>query len=244
MAGKNWYFDCYDFRKYSVGEIDTFIDIGGNNGSVSMMMKILQPRAKFVVIEPCIENFKDIQKKLLCWRGINIDAYNVAFGDGNLMCFKRSGHAGMHKFYSEKEKEMGWWPENYEYTVESKTLSQIFSDYNVPIDKSYIIKMDIEGGERFVLEQEEETLGLFRGSVQVSMELHLGLGGTGEQWNNFFQKLADTHELRIGGYTHDKRDPKAKYMFTTASSFLGTSGFHTVELVNRDWTGPFPGRGK
>lgn len=234
MAGKNWYYDCYDLRKFNVGEIDTFIDIGANNGSVSMMMKILQPRARLIAIEACKETFEILQRKLLCWSKINIEAYNFAYGDGKPMCIQRRSHDGMNRFFCEEEKKKNWWPKNYEYTIESKTLAQIFSEYKIDVDKPYIIKMDIEGGERFVLEQGEEARNIFRGAVQVVMELHLGLGGTGEEWSNFFQSLNDTHELRIGNY--DSKDKtKREFVYKSISKFVGANGWHTIELINRNW---------
>ena len=129
--------------------------------------------------------------------------------DGEQMYFHRRGgeNGGTNRFYTVEERENGWGPKDT-YHVESKTLGQIFVDYNIDINQSYIIKIDCEGGERFMIQDrfEEESLMCIRNSVQTMMEIHMGIGGTKDQWNSFLGKLKDTHELRIAHWKDKKTE--------------------------------------
>ncbi len=235
MAGKIWKYDCYDLRKFKPMDINCFIDIGANIGSTTFMAKILNPVSRIIALEPAKETFKYLQNGLNHWRGSKIESYNIALGDGEKMYFHERGGecGGMNKFYSEKEK--GWGSEDT-YTIDSKTLKQIFVDYNIDVNKSYIIKIDCEGGERFLIHPdfEEESLGYIRNSVQTMIEIHFGLGGTKEQWNFFINKLKDTHELRIGGW-RDKKTIYRRYVYDFYNEIPYDRGHIQIELVNKEW---------
>jgi len=235
MAGKIWRYDCYDLRKFKPGDIDVFIDIGANVGSTSLQAKVLNPTARIISFEPDKEIFKWL-KNIEIW---GLECHNIALGNGSPMCCHIRGGSGEHRFYSDDEKD--WWPED-SYTIESKTTKQIFEDYDVSLDKNYIIKIDCEGGERFWLQNQEEAIKYVSNSVQTMMELHMGIGGKMEQWNEFFKQLRDTHELRLGGWKY-KNTPKRRWEFTTCDEIAIKKGYVSVELVNRDWVGPWPGKG-
>ena len=237
MAGKIWRYDCYDLRKFKPMDINCFIDIGANIGSTSLMVKILNPIARIIALEPCKKTFEYLESSFKNWRRIGVEKYNIAIGDGNKMYFyERGGECGgMNKFYSEEEKEKGWGSKNT-YGVDSKTLKQIFNDYKIDIDQSYIIKIDCEGGERFLLQSEfeEDSLMYIRNSVQTMIEVHFGLGGTKEQWNSFITKLKDTHELRIGGWK-DKNTEYRRYEYNYHEEIPYDRGHVQIELVNKKW---------
>ncbi len=243
MAGKVFRYDCYDLRKFKPGDISTFIDIGANIGSVSLMAKVLNPTARVIALEPCEMTFNKLTENMAQWMNTGIECYNVALGDGSDLCLakKHSLHnSGLNKFYAEEEKQ--WWPSEDREMAPSKSLADIFKDYDISVSEPYIIKIDSEGGERFLLQQ-QETIDLVRGSVQAVFEIHLGFGGTGEQWREWIQNLSDTHELRIGQWEGEEDDELRKYRYIPHEDFLFTKKNHAVELINRDWVGPWPGRG-
>lgn len=165
-------------------------------------------------------------------------------GDGSPMYFQDRGNSGQHRFFT--DEELCKWPAvEKQYAVESKTLKQIFDDYHIDRDKPYIIKIDCEGGERFLMQEEflEESLDIIGGSVQTMMEIHFGLGGQKEQWDSFYDRIRDTHELRFGRWI-DKGSPDRRYVYTAYHEMLKGKGRLTVEFVDRKWVGPWPGRGK
>ena len=228
MAGKIWYYDCYDLRKFKIDDIHTFVDIGANIGSVSLMVKILMPHARIVAIEPCQDNFNLFKKNIWCWNKIRIECYHMALGDGSPLYIKRSPkYHGLHKFFTDAEvKDLNL---EREAIAPSKTLKQIFDDYKIDMDQPYIIKIDCEGGERFLLQQ--DCLDILQNATQIMFELHIGVGGSGEEWNEFLQKFSSTHELKLGGYEPGRKDPNRKFVYRRINEFNEKKGRYPLELV-------------
>jgi FkbM family methyltransferase len=185
MSGNIWSYDNYDLRKYTPGSIDYFLDIGGCVGTTAVLFKALVPQAKVFSLEPCVEDFKTMSKVAGFW---GVRCYNMALGDGKPMWFDKK-HIGAHRFYTGDEKQ--WWPKEG-YFVESSTFCQLFRDFG--IHGRYIIKVDTEGGERFLL-REPGAIDIIRGSVQFNMEYHNKFGGKREEWRDWFANFKDTHNL-------------------------------------------------
>lgn len=226
MAGKIHRYDCYDLRKFDPEEIGVFLDIGAQIGSTSIMARILNAAARIIALEPCIETFEILKRNLMYW---NVECYNVALGSGTPMCFLRGRSSGTHRFVDEDERQ--WWPKEIDYVVESKTLSQIFQDYNVQTDKPYIIKIDCEGGERHIL-KDENAQDLIRGSIMTVMEIHSGFGGTHEQWTPWFKELENTHKLLLAGWERGEDYKKYVYM---PCDVLPTRGYYQIQLMSKSW---------
>jgi FkbM family methyltransferase len=241
MAGKIWRYDSYDLRKYQPGDINYFVDIGANIGSTSLMAKILNPTARVVAFEPSPEIYKRLEQNMWQWKKAGIECYNIAIGDGKDMCLIAGKHSGMHRMCTGEEKQ--WWPDE-QIMIPSKTLKSIFEDYKIPTSDTFILKMDCEGGERFLLseQQEEEALDIVRQSVQTMFEIHIPFGGTGEQWNLWFKKVSDTHELRIK--IKDGKEDAFRYRYLPIEDFAYNRGNHEIELMNKKWIGPYPGKWK
>ncbi len=70
------------------------------------------------------------------------------------------------------------------------------------------------------------------------IELHVTFGGTRAQWNDYFEELKNTHELRKGHWT-DVEWPNKRYIFTICNGLEHEKGYHSFELVNREWIGPW-----
>jgi len=185
MSGKLWRHDGYALRKYGPKTIDYFLDIGGCVGTTSLMFKVIDPYAKIRAIEPCLEDFVKLKRLGDEW---GFRAYNFALGDGKPLCFGRHSQ-GTHKFYTEEDKQ--WWPKVPEYFVESKTITEIFKYFH--IRGRYIVKVDCEGGERFIL-NDEKSIPLIKGAIQFNIELHR-FGGSVEAWAAWFDKFKTTHRL-------------------------------------------------
>jgi len=238
MAGKIWRYDCYDLRKFKPLDIECFIDIGANIGTTALQAKVLNPIARVIALEPCKTTFEYMDKAMYHWKATGIECHNVALGEGGELFFHNRGgeNGGNNRFYSlEEREEKGWGPRDT-YQIESKSLNQIFVDYKIDTNQKYIIKMDCEGGERFLLQEEfrEDSLMYIRNSVQTMMELHMGLGGTKDQWNAFIGELKDTHELRIGGW-RDKKTEYRRYIYDHYDEIPYERGSFQIELVHKEW---------
>ena len=190
MGGKVYKYDGYDLRKFYIMDAELFVDIGAHTGSVSMMARFLFPFAWIVAFEPCRENFKWL-RELERW---NVWCVNVALGPGTPMAISPSGkkHSGEHKFMAQGEE---WWRDDT-YTVDSMTLPAMFGMIRDArrLGKTYMVKVDCEGGERFLLD-DEESFGIMAGSVHFMMEIHPGFGGTADQWNAVVDRMRATHSI-------------------------------------------------
>ena len=124
QMGNNWYFDSYDIRKFAPDEIATFLDIGMNVGSMTLMARLLMPKAKVIGMEPCKEIFEIAKERIMCWGKKDANIYNVALGNGSPLHFEKSSHSGMHRFFTQEERVKRGIPD--EYDVDSKTLKQIY----------------------------------------------------------------------------------------------------------------------
>ena len=52
--GGIWRHDHYGLRKFSPKSIDYFLDIGGCEGTTSVLFKAIDPFARVIALEPCI----------------------------------------------------------------------------------------------------------------------------------------------------------------------------------------------
>ena len=232
MAGKIHRYDCYDIRKFGSNYVRGFLDLGANVGTTTLMAKILFPIAKIISIEPCIETYERLKKNVSIWMTKQDRLYNFALGDGTDLCFLRRSHSGMYRFLLDNDIEKKWWPKTNEYSVESKTLAKIF--YENEIAYPYIIKIDIEGGERFLLQQ-TDAIDIIRESVQTMIEIHPSFGGTPEQWGKWFTNFSDTHKLKIGTWEgkQNKNANLRKYKYIPCDKISKRT--KQYELVNRKW---------
>ena len=246
MGGNIWYYDCYDIRKFGIDDVHTFLDIGCNKGSVVMMAKILLPKTRIIAIEPCKENFDALEEVRAFWGRNIFESYNIALGDGTPMWIQkyRSGGrklrmGGEIQFYTEKERKAQEIPE--EYAIESKTLTQMFDDFEIDTSKSYVVKVDCEGGERFILQEGQRALEIIQGSLQTMMELHMGLGGTAADWNVFLMDVQKTHHMTLGGFDSRKKNPDGtrnvnrKFLFNAMERIEQDRGKLHIILTNKEY---------
>jgi len=230
MAGKIHRYDCYDLRKYHPEDIKTFVDIGANVGTTTIMARLLMPASKVVAFEPCRETYNALTKNLE-WllRKDFLECHNIALGDGSDLCFQGDGTSGLNKFLTLEERTVVW-PGEYDYTTLSRPLVEIFDRYSVDTESPFIIKIDCEGGERFILEQ-QECWPLLQKAVQINFEIHVGLGGTCDEWNTWFDMMSETHELREARWI-DKGTQDRRYRYIPVDKITNSGEY---ELMNKKW---------
>ncbi len=204
-------FGPYGVNMFEVGEINTLIDIGAHTGDMALLMHEHIGFYRILALEPQKEVFEALLENSKKFDG-SFDCYNVAYGCGEDLYLKYKKAKGMRRFLTEKEKEY-WIPDElpehqYPYSVESKTLEGIFQDYDVDLDKPYIIKMDCEGCERFLLENKED-LPYLKGATLFTAEFHFfkwDFDGTPKKDSTkplefaswIYDNFIDTHDVIIG----------------------------------------------
>ena len=221
MSGNIWKYDCYDIRKFKPWEITTFLDIGANKGEVTLLAKALNPTAKVISLEPCKETFEKLQINMKQWLRMGIKCYNVAFGDGSLLYLKKGSFSGINRFHTAEEMD------NLEIeeteSIESKTLRQIFDDYKIKEDEPFIIKMDCEGGERFLLNN-DESISVIKKSQCCSIEVHFPPSGKNPRQSDIkrFEFLPEWKEYNEWFNDNFKETHKIIYHYSSKKCGNGT----------------------
>jgi len=201
-------------RVFKEGDIHTFIDIGANGGYVAAkVLEIIAPD-RIIALEPCKETFEGYLLETNKDLGGVLECYNVAYGCGEDLYYLYKRTMGMRRFLTEKEREY-WLPDisnikekYYPYPIESKTLEGMFQDYSIDFEKSYIIKMDCEGCERFLLENDRDLLYV-KNADMFAAEFHFfgaDFDGTPRDKSSkpsefahwIWDNLSDTHNIIIG----------------------------------------------
>jgi FkbM family methyltransferase len=158
--------DIYKVRGWEIGHFDYIIDIGANVGMFSMLMRMLQPQAKVIAVEPAEEAYPYLD---LIAEAFSIDVVKKALGNGSPLYFKKRTMM-LNAMFVEEEGDDS-------YEVESITLPELFSQYNIVHGKNCMIKIDCEGGEKYLF-GDRETGNILRAAGQVSMEVHFISRGT------------------------------------------------------------------
>lgn len=156
--------DCYKFRYWNHDFFDYIVDIGANVGIFSLFSSMRHVNAKVFAYEPCKETFEDLIKNV----GFipNVECVNMALGDGEDLFFYDTEWSGCNLFF--KDEEMA---KNLTYEINSCTLDSIFSNNDISVDNNYFIKIDCEGGERFLLD-DKKAIDIIKDSCGSGIEVH------------------------------------------------------------------------
>lgn len=178
--------DTYNLRqikKQYGNNIKTIIDIGGNLGVFSAFARELFPEARIISLEASYDTYISLKENL---KNYNIEAYNIAFGDGSDLYFNKcEDHSGANQFKKDKSS-----CNNPEISIKSKKLNEIFNE--LKIKGPYIIKMDIEGSEMFLYEN-DESYEILNNCEYFTMEYHnvnmLGYTVDKKMWDQWLIKV-------------------------------------------------------
>jgi FkbM family methyltransferase len=137
---------------------DVIIDVGANIGFFSVYARMHFPQARIIAIEPEKINYGYLVQNV---QGLGVETYQIALGDNN-------------KFYLDQGKNsetMFTGNVNSQYCVDSTSLSALFAKCAINLNQKYFIKIDCEGGERFLM-SDSQAVDIISKSVQTSMEVH------------------------------------------------------------------------
>jgi FkbM family methyltransferase len=140
---------AYDFSDIAFRPGDTVIDLGAHIGVVSIWLAKRYPEIRVLAFEPMPRVFELLTANLRRNRVRNVEAYNLGVsahgGPLDLVAHFGSNTGGGTSFLSELDI-----PGHVRVNVETTTLDEIFRRHRV--ERSPLLKIDIEGGEYDVLE--------------------------------------------------------------------------------------------
>ncbi len=152
-------------RKKGKGEIATIVDAGANIGLSCLFFSLVYPNAQIIAIEPDNENFRAMEKN------IEINGFR------NIVPLKAGLWNKMEDLYIDHSFRDGkeW---SLSLTRSGKLRNSIPGiTFNHILDKFKlqwidILKMDIEGGERFIFSDEREVKDLLSKISFLAIEIH------------------------------------------------------------------------
>ncbi len=145
--------------------VDYLVDIGGNIGITDLWFHVWYPDAKIITLEPCLATFEYLKHNTS--KIPNIQLINKAFGTGDDLYM--AGYEGTARCYLQTTLSGKSFSTN-ENPFPTITLDQVFQD--IPDDAPYYLKVDCEGGERFLLH--EKILPYLLRADYIGMVYHPG----------------------------------------------------------------------
>lgn len=145
-------------KHFDLSTVRNFVDLGANVGLVSLYYATILPNAKFVCLEPDHGNFQ-LMSENLSWlkdRGIFIEG--AAADTSGYHSFDNSGQSYRKRLSGDGNIK-----------VRAYTIPELMSA--AQIQEIDIIKIDIEGGEKQIL---EGNLDWLAGTRAILIELHDG----------------------------------------------------------------------
>jgi len=184
----------YKFDQFENNSFDYLVDIGACVGDISSRFAEANPNAEIFAYEPCISNYKTLvinTKKFP-----NVITFNKALGNGNYLYFKDSRREERHMFLENNE--------NHSYKIQSITLYDIIFFHSINLRKKCAIKVDCEGGERFLL-NDKKSEDIIKRCFHFTMEVHFKHAGRGnprfnhfpewEVYDNWINGFKETHNI-------------------------------------------------
>lgn len=139
------------------------VDAGGYIGTATIALHELFPKAQFVVVEPSEENIKMLRKNLSDTPNLKV-FHGALVGKNTDSVTLRNRGTGEWGFTSVTNPA-----DKVGAAVLHSTTAFVLSDLVPSIDEIGILKLDIEGGEFDVFENDAEALGSIKA---IFVELH------------------------------------------------------------------------
>ena len=181
-------------RKYlSLKEDLVIFDIGGNIGCTGVFFKNEFPGSRIIILEPEISNFKLLQKNLALNKFGNVVALRAGL-------WTSEAYLEIGKDFRDKKEWAYYVKEVFRPTdLKGITISRLMEEYKFKyID---LLKIDIEGTERFIFDNEKQASFFLTKTRFIAMEIHDEFGSREKIKkcivNNGF-KLFEYGELTIG----------------------------------------------
>lgn len=200
------YSDDYMIKRWNRDDFDYVIDIGGNAGTFTLVSHIYFPKALIFTYEPCKSTYEVMCENLKRFR--NIKLINEALGNGNPV-FIRDVWCPTSRLIQFLEEDTG------NYKVNSSTILDVFKNNDIDSEKNILLKLDCEGGERILLNNESNEI--LKKCKQISMEVHFRCPN-----NRYFDNLPEWESYN--SWVHDvfEETHNILYYKSSKSTGLGT----------------------
>jgi len=136
--------DAYRIKNYPDNYFHSVLDVGANIGFFSVYMRMKNPNASIVAVEPCIETCRYLRQNL---NMLYIPIEEKALGSGQPLYLEK-GQRGKHEILGHIFAENSKYENTYK--VETITLKQLNDKYKVR--RPYVVKMNCEGGEKHLID--------------------------------------------------------------------------------------------
>lgn len=200
------------------------MDIGGCLGSISTLFASQNTRTKIIIYEPDPENFILLLKNIEEFP--NIEAHNIALGNGEDLFFFHTDVQEQGCYVDDRGLLFNGLVQSHRnsifvetlggYRVSSKRLVKIFTDDN--IQGRICLKIDTEGGERFLLGDGVST-EMMKVCDHIAMEVHFPpTKANRNQWFNNFPNW-ESYDTWV---RREFTDYHIKYHYNSKKSGVGT----------------------
>jgi FkbM family methyltransferase len=141
--------DVYGLEEMRFAPGDVVVDVGGNQGIVSIYIGKKHPQARIILYEPIPETLRLCQRNIEANGVANVTAVGKAVtADGRpLTLAARRDFLGGASAHYDGARVAG--PGHVQFTVESVTLDQLFDAHG--ITRCKLLKIDCEGSEHDIL---------------------------------------------------------------------------------------------
>lgn len=146
--------------RYSDNYFDYIVHIGTKQGSLIGGFVNIYNGVQIIGYEPNIFNFQQLAIKTKDVHSVRI--INQALGDGSYLFLKEAEKENMSMFIKD---------ETSLYKIKSNTLSEIFSDNDIDLNKKIAVVISCSGGERFLL-QDIKNVDIIQSCEHFAMSTH------------------------------------------------------------------------
>ncbi len=140
--------------------IDTVIDIGGARGGFAKEIRAIFPDCQIYSFEPLTSSFKVLQNSFS--NDKKFEAYNVALTNfEGETTFYECEFSNSSSLLAMSDLHKQAYPETANNTpikVKCDTLDSFVNNKNIKLGEKTLLKIDVQGAEKLVLEGAEETL--------------------------------------------------------------------------------------
>jgi FkbM family methyltransferase len=187
---KKEYYPIFEIASAYNLDINTIIDAGGNIGCTTIFLKSYFPKAKIITIEPDLKNFENLRSNIQS-NQLTVDCLPFALWHESTKVSLTKEHLDKRD-WSIKVSTDGY------ISTSTVTLAQVFQDLSC--DKLDILKMDIEGAETNIFQNDRELPILLSKTLIVAIEIHNDIGKQciQEQLKNLGFKIFHQHETFFG----------------------------------------------
>jgi len=168
----------HEVRHRFGGGLDYVIDIGAHVGWFTLAFSDKYPSAKIFAYEPSSAIFEALEKHVKLSAPVerlkNIKLINAGLADG------KDHNLGL----TSRLRGVGRITHNQQNTeiIKTKTIKQIIEENQIDLNKKIGIKIDCEGSEKYLLN--EESTEVMKQMNYISLELHFKSNCRLDGWDN------------------------------------------------------------